>query len=277
MSDTALPGSNPAQQVVAGTSLLAGRSLAAHQRPQSVKITVITALEAWTDEAERCWASVAAQTYPDIEHLIVDLRPGDQASEPDARRTTLKGVRGIGVFGAWDQGIAHTQGDVLCCMPTNAAFANAEVLAKVAAAFEDPWLSAVYGDVQEIRQRGSHRIIRTRETGPFSPAKLSRGWAVPTPALFVRSRWYRRVGGFSSPALPLAAEYATLLRLFGQPHLQSRYLKAALIEQPAGSWRSLTRAQTWHQTAQELQALRLTGAGGPLSWAARLWQNMRSL
>ena len=64
------------------------------------------------------------------------------------------------------------------------------ILSTVAAAFADPDVDAVYGDLCYVDPVDTTRVIRYWRSSPFRPGLFARGWAPPHPTLYVRRETY---------------------------------------------------------------------------------------
>jgi glycosyltransferase len=246
-------------------------------RAHGVKISVITACRNSFHNLDDCLDSVASQTHPNLEHIVIDGNSRDgcqeRLSHQGARLTLIGGDDRDSIFSAWNRGIERAQGDVLCFLNADDTFEHPDVLATVAQALADPWLSAVYGNVKYVKNDDLRIVVRQQHSGEFSRKKLAWGWAPPTTALFVRRSWYRRIGGFSTQ-LPFAADYDVTLRLFAQPFFKSRYIGESLVRKRVEPLRPNTAKKVLHRPREELQAMRRSGLGGVTAVA---WKNLTKL
>lgn len=195
--------------------------------------------------------SVQAQSWHNVEHVVVDgastdgtllvlqtcldapARTGYQAlwtSEPDR-----------GIYDALNKGLARATGDVIGLMHSDDFFADHEVLASVAAAFADPAVDAVYGDLDYVAKADTSNIVRRWRSGEYNPAKLAQGWMPPHPALFLRRRVIERWGGFDTN-FRIAADYDAILRYFGQGKIQPAYIPRVLVKMRLGGKQSIIGA-----------------------------------
>jgi glycosyltransferase len=236
--------------------------------------TIITACRNSSATIDDCLASVAAQNIDGVEHVVVDRHSRDDTIERlHAHRHRLSIVYGSANdtrFQAWNRGIGHASGDILGFVDGTDALANPHVLRRVAAAFQDPEISAVYGDVLCVDARDIDHVMMHHYVGPVSRKRLSRGWVPPTTALFVRKPWYLRIDGFS-PNMKSAADYEALLRLFSYPFFKVAYLGVPVVKQrlTAPSIRQLRGI--FGSPGEELLALRSTRVGG---WQALAWRSL---
>ena len=105
-----------------------------------MKISVITATWNCAHTVADCLASVAAQTYPFREHVVVDGVSTDGtldvllAHRPQLAVFQSEPDRGI--YDALNKGIALSQGDVLGFLHGDDIFENDAVLSKIANIFQ---------------------------------------------------------------------------------------------------------------------------------------------
>jgi len=239
--------------------------------------TIITACRNHAATIEECVESVAKQTLESVEHVVVDSHSIDNSIEriyPSRERLTIVyGSASDTRFQAWNRGIGQATGDIIGFVNADAVLAHPDVLKQVAKAFEDPWTSAVYGDILRVESRDTRHVVRHNRLGPVTDRKLARGWVPPTTALFVRKSWYRRIDGFS-PRMRMTADYAASLRLFSHPFFKAVYLAQPVVRQrlTAPSLRLLRRALI--APREELKALRSAQVGG---WQALLWNRISTI
>ena len=121
-----------------------------------MKISIITATWNCAATVADCLASVAAQSYAHREHVVIDGASTDgTVAVLEAHRqqlAVLVSEPDRGIYDALNKGIARATGEVVGFLHADDVYAGPEVLAHVAAAFADPAVSAVYGDLQYVRQ-----------------------------------------------------------------------------------------------------------------------------
>ena len=148
-----------------------------------MKFSIITA--AWNSEATvgEAIASVAAQTYPNVEHLVIEGKSDDESLTAIERaahdRMRVISEPDKGIYDALNKGIRNATGDVIGFLHSDDFLAHDGVLARIAAAFEDPAVEAVFSDLVYVSQADTSRVIRHWSTGPFHPQRLKYGW-IPT-------------------------------------------------------------------------------------------------
>lgn len=231
----------------------------------AVKISVITATWNCARTVTECLASVAGQTWPQREHIVIDGASSDGTLEVlEAHRAQLAVLVSEpdgGIYDALNKGIARATGEIVGFLHADDQFAGSHTLAHIAAAFADPGVGAVYGDLQYVQQENIDRVVRYWRAGPFALRKLAYGWMPPHPTLYVRRHWYDRIGDFDT-RYRIAADYYSILKLFSEPHLNPAYLPEVLVKMRLGGASNRSIANIVQKSREDLDALRRSGVGG---------------
>jgi glycosyltransferase len=112
-------------------------------------------------------------------------------------------------------------------------FPHRDVVSRIAAAFEDPTVDAVYGDLDYVSERDPDRVIRRWRAGIASPVKLRRGWMPPHPTMYLRANVFRDYGLYDT-SFEIAGDYDAILRFFGTGKVRSVYLPEVLVKMRLG-------------------------------------------
>lgn len=242
-----------------------------------MKISVITAVYNAETTVGAAIASVATQTHPAVEHIIIEGQSTDgslaaiaKASHP---RLRLFSAADTGIYDALNRGIAQATGDVIGFVHSDDYLAHPNVLAHIAAAFTDSDVQAVFGDLDYVAQANPARVIRHWATGPFTPAKLRRGWMPAHPTLYVRRHLYDRHGLYDT-TFRIAADYDFILRVFSALDGRAVYLPTVLYKMRVGGASNRNLTQIRRKMAEDLRALRRNKVGGV---TALTWKNLSKL
>jgi glycosyltransferase involved in cell wall biosynthesis len=247
------------------------------EEARQIKISVITATWNCAGTVSECLASVAAQSWSPVEHVVIDGASRDDTLALLKQRrdqlAVLVSEPDRGIYDALNKGIARATGEVIGFLHADDVFAAPDVLAQVAKAFADPSVSAVYGDLQYVRESDVTRVVRHWRSGPFSERKLAWGWMPPHPTLYVRREWYERIGGFDT-GYRIAADYFSVLRLFSQPGFKAAYLPRVLVKMRLGGESNRSLKNILRKSREDYHALRRTGVGGV---GALAWKNLSKI
>jgi len=185
-----------------------------------VKISVVTVAYRAENTIAAALESVAGQTWADVEHVVVDGASPDRTLEVIRAHAHDKMVvvsePDQGIYDALNKGFRLSTGDVVGIVHADDILADDTVLERVAEAFEDPDVDAVYGDLDYVARDNPDKIIRHWEAGAFSQARLRAGWMPPHPTLFLRRRVFETRELFDT-SFRIAADYDAILRYFGHP------------------------------------------------------------
>ena len=184
------------------------------------------------DTIEHTVKSVQSQSYRNLEHVIQDGGSQDGTVDIIQRlsdsRTRFASEPDAGIYDAINRGIARSSGDVVGLLHSDDFFAHHDVVSRIAAAFEDPTVDAVYGDLDYVSASDPARIIRRWRAGVASPVKLRRGWMPPHPTLYLRAKVFRDFGVYDT-SFEIAADYDAILRFFCTGKVRSAHLPEVLV------------------------------------------------
>jgi glycosyltransferase involved in cell wall biosynthesis len=236
-----------------------------------MKISIITAVYNRADTIGDAMRSVQAQAYEPVEHVIVDGASRDRTrmviEELRHPQTRFVSEPDEGIYDAINKGMRLASGDILGLMHSDDVFAHDGVLRKVAAAFADPRIDMVYGDLHYVSKQDLNRVIRVWRAGEFTPGLLARGWMPPHPTLYVRRSVIERHGGYDT-SYRIAADYDAVLRWFGAAGLRSVYIPDVLVKMRIGGESNRSLGRLLAKSREDLRALRKHGVGGlgTLAW-----------
>jgi glycosyltransferase len=221
--------------------------------------------------------SVAAQTYDDIEHLVIDGASTDDTvavvRDHGARVTKLVSEPDQGIYDAMNKGLALATGDFVGFLNADDMLASPEVVASIARAAAIRGTDAVCGDLVYVRKDHPDKVLRYWRCGHFTPSRLRFGWMPPHPTLYVRRALVGELGGFDT-RLRIAADYEFILRYLGRAGTQVRYVPEVLVKMRTGGASNRSLRAVLRKSREDLLALRRNHVGG---LATLLCKNARKL
>lgn len=266
-----------------------------------MKISIITATYKCATTVGDCLDSVAGQSYLNREHLVIDgASPDGTLAVLMARRAQLAALVSEpdnGIYYALNKGLALASGEVVGFLHADDVYGDNEVLARIAAAFTDPTVVAVYGNLEYVSRNDPKRVVRHWCAGDFSPARLRWGWMPPHPTFYLRRSVYERLGGFDT-RYRIAADYDLMLRVLSQlPGMKGAegsnrlvgggglglqawrvvYLPQVLVRMRLGGESNRSLPQIVRKSREDFQALRSIGQCGPAglgALGALAWKNL---
>lgn len=230
-----------------------------------MKISLVTATYNCAPTIRDCLRSVAEQAHTDIEHIVVDGASSDGTVE--ILRQEADGIdrviseRDKGIYDALNKGVAAASGQVVGFLHADDVFADANVLGDIAAAFRDPGVHAVYGDLTYVQKEDTDQVIRYWKSSGFSRSMLARGWMPPHPTLYLRRELYEKFGSFDL-SYRIAADYDFMLRVLTRLEGGAVYLPRVLVKMRVGGASNRSLQNILRKSAEDLRALRSNGVGG---------------
>lgn len=242
-----------------------------------LKISIITATFNRADTVAEALASVADQTWPQVEHIVIDGASTDGTLRLiEARRDRLAVLVSEpdgGIYDALNKGFARSSGDVIGLMHSDDFYADERVLERVAQAFADPAVDGVYGDLDYVAKADPARIIRRWRSGSYAREKLAHGWMPPHPTLFLRRAVIEQWGGFDT-GFRIAADYDAMLRYLARGNIRLAYIPEVLVKMRVGGESNRSLSRILRKSREDYLALRRNEVGG--LWALA-WKNLGKL
>lgn len=226
-----------------------------------MRISIITATYNSAATVADTLRSVAEQTYPQVEHLIVDGLSKDDTLRiveqfPHVARVNSEKDKGI--YDAMNKGIALSSGEIVGILNSDDFYVNSEVLQWVAEAFADPAIDAVYGNLQYVDPLNTNKVLRNWRAGAFHRNKFYQGWMPPHPGFFVRRRLYDQYGVFNT-ALRSAADYEIMLRFLFKHEAKAAYVDKLLVKMRSGGVSNASLRNRLRANREDRQAWLLNG------------------
>lgn len=226
-----------------------------------MKISVITATYNSAATVRDTLTCIAGQTHPDIEHIIVD------AVSKDATLDIVKDFPHVanmicekdnGLYDAMNKGVKLATGEVIGILNSDDFYTNEQVLAKVAAAFADPTVDAVYGDLQYVSRHDVKKVIRTWKAGRYKKKYFHYGWMPPHPTFFVRQNLYKKAGLFNT-TLRSAADYELMLRMLVKYGANAYYIPEVLVKMRDGGMSNVSLSNRLKANREDREAWTING------------------
>jgi glycosyltransferase involved in cell wall biosynthesis len=202
-----------------------------------LKISIITVCYNSAGTLQDTLASVREQSYPQIEHIVVDGASTDGSVDvirnKGSRVTTFVSEPDRGIYDAMNKGIQLATGDVVGFLNSDDVFANDDVVSRIAQTMRDPSIDACYGDLVYVSQEDTNKVVRYWKSRKYKHGLFNRGWVPAHPTFYARRDVYLKYGGFDL-GMRLAADFDILLRFFVAHKITSAYIPEVLVRMRLG-------------------------------------------
>jgi glycosyltransferase involved in cell wall biosynthesis len=176
--------------------------------------------------------SVCEQSFPDIEHIIIDGASTDGTPQLALAEMRSGGVLvsepDRGLYDAMNKGIAMASGDIIGILNSDDLYAHCDVLQIVAEQFSQHGVQAILSDVGFFRDDSSYKITRRYNSGYFHPRRLGWGWMPAHPGMFMLRESYIDAGEFRTD-YKIAADFEFIARTFVKQNIRYRYINEVTV------------------------------------------------
>lgn len=206
--------------------------------------------------------SVLAQTYPDIEYIVVDGASRDGTidilrgygerisrfiSEPDQ-----------GIYDAMNKGIGLATGDYVGIINSDDFYADERVIDDVVATVQADDVDAVYADLVIVARDNPQKTVRYYSSQNFQVSKIRLGWMIPHPTFFVKRSCYLQHGLYKL-GYRVAADFELLARFLWCKKISHKRIPRAIIRMREGGISSNGLWWRFHQNLEIVRACRENG------------------
>lgn len=206
--------------------------------------------------------SLLAQTYKDIEYIIIDGGSKDNTVnlikqfEP-AFNGKLKwsSEKDNGLYDAMNKGIQKATGEVIGLINSDDLFCDDFAIEKVMNVFKrNNKLDSVYADLFYVSQNDTDKIVRRWITGSQKPFK--NGWHPAHPTFYIKRKVYENFGYFNLD-FKLAADFEIMLRFLEKYQISAYYLAEPIVKMRLGGETNKSLKNIYNQNIECVKAFRL--------------------
>ncbi len=191
------------------------------------KVSVVTTTYNDIENLKRILAEVKRQTYPNIEHIIVDGGSTDgtvdllkELEEKEPGRISWMSEKDNGIYDAINKGICMATGDIVgCCFDR---YADEGVLMRMVEIMEKEGTDGVHGDLCYM---DGDRIVRKWHQGQ---GVIRSGWMPGHPTLYLKKEVYDRFGLYRTD-YRISGDYEFMVRILYRKEVTLSYLPEILI------------------------------------------------
>jgi len=231
------------------------------------KVSIITVTYNSAATLSRTLRSIEQQTYPEIEHILIDGESADAtmpiihdyASRHDNVRYVSEKDRGI--YDAINKGIKMATGEIIGILNSDDTLASNETIAHIVKTFEETGADLTYGDLVYCRYTPIERqlhVVRNWVSNDFDPHSLRFGWMCPHPTLYLRRKVYDEQGLYK-PHYRISADYDFILRVFSKKEYKKAYIPEVLINMEIGGVSNRDLRSMARKTREDIRVLKENG------------------
>ena len=200
-----------------------------------LKISIITVAYNSEKTITATLQSIAQQTYPNIEHIVVDGGSKDGTMDIVRSFKHIKKIlseKDYGIYDGMNKGLALATGDVIGFLNSDDIYADDMVIERVANVFELKDVDSLYSDLSFFNKTEDN-VTRIWNAGLIKRKRFLFGWMPPHPTFFAKKMVYERFGGFDIN-FRQSADYELMLRFLYRHGISSHYLMGTSVKMRTG-------------------------------------------
>lgn len=182
--------------------------------------------------------SVLAQSYADIEYIVVDGASTDETveiiHEYQDRISKIISEPDYGIYDAMNKGISFATGDIVGILNSDDFFESPDSIQHVVNGFRNgSCVDIVFGDLIYVDSNDLATVKRFYGSRNFKPWQLRFGRMPPHPATFVRRSAYEKCGQYSLN-YEISSDYEMFVRWLIVENLPYRRIDRVLVRMRLG-------------------------------------------
>ena len=217
-----------------------------------MKISIITATYNSEKTLRDTLDSILAQTWQDIECIIVDGASKDgtmdivREYEPrfDGRLRWVS-EPDKGIYDAMNKGIRMATGDIIGVLNSDDFYYDEHVVEDIANAFVQKEVDCLYGDLVFVDAKDKESIVRIWKGSPYQSGAFLKGWHPAHPTFYARRECFEKYGSFNLN-YAVSADFELMLRFIEKWHIPNAYLDRYFVKmrwggESTGTLRNIVR------------------------------------
>lgn len=202
-----------------------------------MKVSIITVVYNNAAGIADCIESVLRQSYPYIEHIVIDGGSKDGTQNMIAPFIDRLGYyiseKDKGLYNALNKGIRKATGDIVGILHSDDLFFNSDTIQNVVNEFMESNADLIYGHGIYVDQKDVSVVKRVYKAAPFRRKYLFFGWIPLHTTIFVKREVFDQWGLYLEH-FSISSDYEISLRWFLEPTIQKHFLDLYLVKMRIG-------------------------------------------
>jgi glycosyltransferase involved in cell wall biosynthesis len=241
-------------------------------------VSIITVVFNCEDFIGDCLDSIYAQTYPNIEHIIIDGASSDGTLNiiraKANKKTILVSEKDLGYYHALNKGILLSTGSIIGILNADDQLAGKNVIQNIVLCFTNHSCQAVYGNLNYVKRFSNNIIERKWRDKGYNVNRFLSGWMPPHPALFLHSELFS-INGFYSLSYGTCSDYDLIIRFLYLNRTNTVFLDELIVCMRSGGMSNGSLAKVFQSMKQDYKILVLNGFS--FCWFIVILKRLRKL
>jgi glycosyltransferase involved in cell wall biosynthesis len=241
-------------------------------------VSIITVVFNCEDFIEDCLDSISTQTYPNIEHIIIDGASSDGTLNiiraKANKKTILVSEKDLGYYHALNKGIMLSTGSVIGILNADDQLAGKNVIQNIVLCFKNHSCQAVYGNLNYVKRFSNNIIERKWRDKRYNVNRFLFGWMPPHPTLFLHNELFS-INGFYSLTYGTCSDYDLIIRFLYLNNTKTVFLDELIVCMRSGGMSNGSLFKVFQSIKHDYKILVLNGFS--FCWFIVILKRLRKL
>ncbi len=223
-----------------------------------MKISVITIVYNNHECIKSCMESVLSQSYPNIEHIVIDGGSTDGTQKQIEPFVNKLGYyiseKDTGLYNALNKGIKKATGDIIGILHSDDVFYSSDTISKIVVSFQNSDADLVYANGMYVDKENTSLVKRIYKAKPFRKRYLNFGWIPLHTTIYVKKEVFEDFGLYNE-SYSIASDYDISLRWFQNSVIKKHFLNKWVVKMRLGG-KSTTASLQKRKSKEDLQIIK---------------------
>jgi glycosyltransferase involved in cell wall biosynthesis len=211
-----------------------------------LKVSIITIVYNNQAFIESCIRSVLNQSYPNIEHIVIDGGSIDgtqkRIEQYKDKLAYYKSEKDKGLYDGLNKGIQQATGDVVGILHSDDLYYDTESIQKVVDAFKLSNADLVYANGMYVAKENTKEVKRIYKSKSYKKRYLHYGWIPLHTTIYVKKTIFDTYGLYDEN-YSIASDYDISLRWFKEKAIQTYFLNTWVVKMRLGGKSTTAKLQ----------------------------------
>ena len=223
-----------------------------------IKISIITIV--FNNQAciKNCLKSVLSQSYPNIEHIVIDGSSTDGTLDKIEPYKSKLGCfiseKDSGLYNALNKGIKKATGDIIGILHSDDVFYSSDTISKIVTSFQNSDADLIYANGMYVDKEDASLVKRIYKAKPFRKRYLNFGWIPLHTTIFVKQEVFDEYDLYDEN-YSIASDYDISLRWFQNSAIKKHFLNEWVVKMRLGG-KSTTASLQKRKSKEDLEIIK---------------------
>ncbi|WP_163710558.1 glycosyltransferase family 2 protein [Mangrovibacterium lignilyticum] len=229
-----------------------------------MKVTIITVVYNNRENISECIESVLNQSYPNIEHIVIDGNSKDGTQEVISRYHQHLGKyiseKDKGLYDALNKGLKMATGDIVGILHSDDLFYEKETVQKVVNEFKKTETDLLYANGVYVPKTSLTSVKRVYRSSPLRKYYIKFGWIPLHTTIYIKRDLIEKYGLYDAK-YSIASDYDISLRWFKSPEIKKHFFNEWVVKMRLGG-KSTSANMQKRKSLEDLEIIKRHGLFG---------------